>query len=99
MLEKEGIATRFYPNLFSVHAVHQNGSVKWVHKEVFGYARVRFTKVAKVTPDNLVLQFRPNFMIRIVSGEDLEKALKRATEINRPFAKSVQFVNGELTSK
>jgi hypothetical protein len=99
IMKKEGIAARIYPNSFSVHAVYPDASGKWVHKEVFGYGRVRFTKVAKATPDHLVLECRPNFMIEIERGEDIGKALKRAKEINKPFEKRVSFVDGALTAK
>ena len=66
MMAKHGFSMKMYPNSFAVHAIHQNESGKWVHKEALGYARVRFTKVAKVTPDELILECRPNFRIQLV---------------------------------
>jgi hypothetical protein len=99
MMKKKGFGIRTYPNFFDVHAVYQDKTGKWAHKEVFGYARVRFTKVAKAAPDYLILECRPNFMIRIEPGEDIGKASKRAEEINKPFAKRVSFVDGVLTAK
>ena len=99
MMTKKDSATCTYPNSFAVHAVYQNDSGKWVHQEVFGFARVRFTKVAKIGPDNLVLECRPNFMIQIKPGDDLKKALKREAEINRPFTESVSFKGGRLIAK
>jgi hypothetical protein len=99
MLKKRVIGTGIYPNIFHVHAVYQEASEKWVHKEVFGCARVRFTKVATATPERLVLECRPNFSIPIEPGEDVEKLLKRAEEINKPFTKQVCFVDGALTAK
>ncbi len=98
-MAKEGSAPALYPNIFSVHAICQGEPGKWAHREVFGYARVRFRKVAKLMPDHLVLECRPNFMVRIEAGEDIEKALKRAEEINKPFRKQVSFVDGVLTAK
>src|SRR5262245_1953121 len=99
VMAKGGIAVWTYPNSFTLHAIHQNDAGKWVHQEVFGFARVRFTKVAKVAPDHLVLECRPNFMIRIEDGEDIGKALKRAEEINKPFTRRVSFVDGVLSAK
>ena len=99
MMTKKGFAMQSYPNFFDVHAVYQDQSGKWKHQEVFGYARVRFLKVEKVAPDHLILQCRPNFMVRIEAGEDIEKALKRGAEINKPFARNVAFSNGKLTAK
>ncbi len=96
MMEKKGFAMQTYPNSFDVHAVYQDTSGKWVHKEVFRYARVRFTKIAKAASDRIVLECRPNFTVRIEPGEDVEKALKRAKEINRPFTKQLSFFRGEL---
>jgi hypothetical protein len=98
MMKKEGFALQTYPNFFDVHAVYQDKTGKWTHKEIFGYARVRFTKVAKTAPDHVILECRPNFMIRIEPGEDIGKALKRAEEINKPFTKRVSFVDGVLTA-
>jgi hypothetical protein len=99
MMKKEGFAVQTYPNFFDVHAAYQDKAGKWTHKEVFGYARVRFTKVAKVALDHLILECRPNFMIRIEPGEDISKGLKRAEEINKPFTKRMSFVDGVLTAK
>lgn len=99
MMAKNGFASSTYPNSFSVHAIHQNACGKWIHQRVFGFARVRFTKVAKATSDHVVLECRPNFMVRIEPGEAGEKALKRGEEINRPFTKSVSFVGGQLAAK
>jgi hypothetical protein len=99
MMKKEGIGTGSYPNFFDVQAVYQDKAGKWVHKEVFGYARVRFMKVAKAAPDHLILECRPNFMIRVEPGENIGEALKRGEEINKPFTKRVSFVDGVLTAK
>lgn len=88
-----------YPNRFLVHAIYQGSWGRWIHKEVFGYARVRFTQVEKTAPDHVILQCRPNFMIRFEAGDDINKALKRAEEINKPFQKRVLFVDGVLTAK
>jgi hypothetical protein len=99
MMAKKGFAMQSYPNFFNVHAVYQDRSGKWKHQAVFGYARVRFMKVEKVAPDHLILQCRPNFMIRIEAGEDIEKALKRGAEINKPFTQRVEFRDGKLTAK
>ena len=97
MMAKKKLAMKSYPNFFDVHAVYQDAGGKWVHKEVFGYARVRFKKVAKITPDALDLECRGNFMIRVEAGEDLAKAVKRAGNINKPFTKRLSFVDGVLT--
>jgi hypothetical protein len=99
MMKKGGSGIWIYPNFFGVHAVYQDKAGKWAHKEVFGYARVRFTRVAKGAPDHLMLECRLNVVIRIEPGEDTEKALKRADEINKPFTKRVSFVDGVLTAK
>src|SRR5262245_20650420 len=40
MMTKGGVGAWTYPNIFHVHAVYQDASEKWVHKEIFGYARV-----------------------------------------------------------
>ena len=96
---KKGFAMRSYPNFFNVQAVFQDRSGKWKHQEVFGYARVRFLKVEKVAPDHLIVQCRPNFMIEIEAGEDIEKALKRGAEINKPFTRRIEFSEGKLTAK
>lgn len=99
MRQKEGFGIGGYPNFFDVHAVYQDKTGKWAHKEVFGYARVRFTKVAKAAPDYLILECRPNFMTAIKPGETVGEASKRAEEINRPFTQRVSFVDGVLTAK
>ena len=98
-MKKGTVLPSIWPNGIQVHAVYQDKTGKWTHKQVFGYARVRFTKVAKEAPDHLILECRPNFMIGIEPGEDIGKALKRAEEINRPFTKRVSFVDGVLTAK
>ena len=99
-MAKNGFTMKSYPNFFSVHAIHQVESGKWVNKEVFGFARVRFTKVAKVTPEYLILECRPNFIIRLDLLKDTgQGSLKRAAEINRPFTMQVSFVSGVLTAK
>lgn len=99
MMAKKGFAKQTYPNFFDVHAIYQAAPGKWVHREVFGYARVRFTKVAEASHDHLILECRPNFEIRIEAGEGIDKALKRAEEINKLFTKRVSFVDGSLTAK
>lgn len=99
MMKRKGYGVMTYPNSFDVHAVYQVAPGKWVHNEAFGYARVRFTRVAKATSDQVVLECRPNFMVPIEPGEDSEKALKRAREINKPFIKQLSFVGGVLTVK
>jgi hypothetical protein len=99
MMAKKGFADKSYPNFFHVHAVYQDRSGNWRHQEVFGYARVRFTKVQEVASDHLILECRPNVMIQIEPGESIGKALKRAAEINKPFTHRVAFRDGELTSK
>lgn len=96
IMAKKGSATFSYPNFFDVHAIYQAAPGKWAHKEVFGFARVRFNKVAKVAPDHLVRECRPNFMIRL---EDLDNQLKRGEEINKPFTMRVLFIDGVLTAK
>jgi hypothetical protein len=98
-MKKDGFGFFVYPNSFDVHAVHQDKTGKWTHTRVFGYARVRFTKVAKAAPDHLMLECRPNFMIRIEPGEDIGAALKRGDEINKPFTERISFVDGVLTAK
>jgi hypothetical protein len=98
-MKKDRFVLQVYPNVFAVHAVYRGASGRWVHKEVFGSARVRFSKVAKATPDHLVLECRPNFMIRIKPGQDIGKALKRGEDINKPFTVRVSFVDGGLTAK
>jgi hypothetical protein len=98
-LAREEPAPATYPNSFGVHAIYQAAPGRWVHREVFGYARVRFRKVVKVTPGCVTLECRPNFMVSIEAGEDGEKALRRAEEINKPFEKQVLFVDGVLTAR
>lgn len=89
----------FYPNVFLIHALYKNAAGKWIHKEVISFGRVRFMKVTKATLDEVVLELCPNFRILIKPGEDLAKVVKRAAEINKPFTKSLSFVNGILTAK
>jgi hypothetical protein len=96
---KNRFGMRFYPNIFDVHAIYQDRSGTWKHQEVFGYARVRFMKVEKVAPDHLILQCRPNFLVRLESGEDIDKAVKRGAEINQPFTRRIEFFEGKLTAK
>jgi len=98
-MAKHGIARFTYPNSFELHAIYQTAPGKWIHKEVCGYSRVRFSKVKKVAPDHLILECRPNFIVDLTAEKDRDKALKRAKEINKPFSKRVSFVDGVLTAK
>jgi hypothetical protein len=38
-------------------------------------------------------------MIRIEAGEDIDKALKRGAEINKPFTRRIEFSEGKLTAR
>ena len=98
-MARTGFGDCSYPNFFDVYALYQDASGQWVNKAVFGYARVRFQRVVEVAPDHLVLECRPNFMISFDPKENLDKALKRAQEINKPFAERLAFVDGVLTAK
>jgi len=98
-MKKTGFGTYTYPNSFRIYAVYQGPPSKWIHQKVFGYARVRFTKVAKAAPDRIVLECRPNFMVFFDPGETEEKASMRAKEINKPFTRELSFVGGVLTAK
>ncbi len=66
------------------------------HQEVFGYARVGFTRIKKVMPESLVLECRPKFRIDVQREGGIEEAIKRAEEVNKPFNKSISFVDGKL---
>ena len=68
---KGGVAIQTYPNFFDVHAIYQVAPGKWVHQEVFGFARGGFSKVANVAPDFLVLECRPKVMVHLEAGEDV----------------------------
>jgi hypothetical protein len=98
MLKKEGFGFGTSPNVFDIHAVYEDQTGKWAHKKVFGCTRIHFTKVAKVAPDHLILEYRSNFMNPIKPDEDIAKASKRAEEINKPFTKRISLVDGVLTT-
>jgi hypothetical protein len=98
-MARTGALMKSYPNFFDVHAIYQAASGKWVHQEVFRNGRVRFSKVAEVTADHVVLECRANFLIFLEPGQDVAKAMKRAEEINKPFTRRVAFSNGVLTAK
>jgi hypothetical protein len=98
MMARQGYGMGMYPNSFGLHAVYQDGAGKWVHKEVVGYARVGFTRVAKATPDRLTLELTPKFRVHVDWGQDASDAIKRVAEINKPFTRSVSFAYGVLTA-
>jgi hypothetical protein len=82
--EREGrYRGRFYPNSFGVHAVYQTAPGKWAYKEVFGYTRVGFIRVAKAAPDYLLLECRSKFIGR---------------GVNKSFTERVSFLDGMLTA-
>jgi hypothetical protein len=97
ILARDGSATIFYPNVFSIHAIHQDKTGKWIHRTLMQYSRVRFVRTVKVAPDHLVLECRPNF--RIEPGEDTDDKLKREKQINKPFQNRVSFVDSVLEAK
>jgi hypothetical protein len=70
-----------------------------VDKEVYGVGRVRFNEVKSSTPDSVVLEFRGNFHILVQKGKKLADAVKRAQQINKPFTKTLTFVQGVPTIK
>jgi hypothetical protein len=98
-MKEKGFATYVYPNSFALHAVYQDDAGKWVHREVYGAARVRFLRVQKTTPEAVVLQLRRNFLVMVRPGDDSEKVLGRGAEINKPFTLALSFQGGVLTAK
>jgi hypothetical protein len=88
-----------YPNFFSVHAAYRENSGKWVHRPVCSAARVGFVRVLRATPAAVVLELRPKFIIDIRPNEKGETDLKKAAEINKPFAMCLSFEKGVLTAK
>ena len=98
-IARNGFAMQMYPNSFDVHAIYQDASGNWVHKQIFGYARVRFKQVARVAPDYLDLECRGNFRIYLDGTAGADALLKRAAEINKPFSKRIAFISGVLTAK
>jgi hypothetical protein len=89
----------FYPNSFAIHAIYQSGADKWVHRTILEGARVRFNRMRKITPENLVMECRYNYWVRVKPGDDIRAAIKSAEEINKPFDKTISFVDGVLTAK
>ncbi len=96
---KHGSARLLYPNSFAVHAVYKDASGKWVHQRVLGYGRVRFVRVEKAEPEQLVLKCRPNFQVQVRPDEDVAEAMKRADRLNKPFTKRIAFAGGVLTGE
>jgi hypothetical protein len=88
-----------YPNFFALHAVSWAGGKAWEHREVYSAARVRFSRVRERGADGPVLELRPNFMVQIDSDKPLGPQLKRADEINKPFAVRLTLKGGVPTLK
>jgi hypothetical protein len=88
-----------YPNFFSLHAMYRAGSGAWVHKKVYGAARVRFSRIVSVTPDAAVLELCPNVMIFSGPNGYPDWVLERAAEINKPFTERLRIVGGVPTLK
>jgi hypothetical protein len=83
-----------YPNHFSVRAVYENCSGTWVHKEIYRAARVGFVRVKSRSPEAVVLELSPRFIVSIQPGENFEETAKWLKEVNKPFEKRLTFEAG-----
>jgi hypothetical protein len=71
---------------FALHTLSLAGGKGREHREVYSAARVRFVGVRGRAADGAVLELRPNFLIWLDASKDIDAQLKRADEVNKPFA-------------
>jgi hypothetical protein len=83
-----------YPNLFSVFAVYQDASGKWVHKEIYSAARVGFVGVKRRTPESVVIELSPRFMVFLRPGDNFEERSRWLEKANKPFTRRLTFEAG-----
>ena len=57
---KKGTALpTYWPNGIVVHAVYQDKTGKWTRRELLFFSQFHFTRVVKVAPDHILLEFQP----------------------------------------
>jgi hypothetical protein len=57
---KKGTALpTIWPNGIQVHAVYQDKTGKWTRRELLTFSQFHFTRIVKVAPDHILLEFRP----------------------------------------
>jgi hypothetical protein len=87
-------AGMMYPNSFAPHALSWAGGEGWEHRRVYSAARVRFVRVRVRAPAGAVLELRPNFRVWLDAGTDISAQVKRAAEVNKPFAVRLVLKDG-----
>ena len=84
-----------YPNSFGLYCVWQLPDGSWRHKELVDAARTTFHKVTSVTSDQIELQLRANFRIRLPKNdEDSFEKMMKVHDANQPYSCKLMFENG-----
>jgi len=97
-MAKKGSAMGVYPNCFTLHAICETASGRWVLAKPHYLGRVRLKK-ATALDGGVEIELRGNFRIDIPLGEVRGEGLARAVKLNRLVTKRVSFEDGVLTVK
>jgi hypothetical protein len=73
-----------YPNGFAVYVAYQDEGGVWTHKQVYARARVGFVKVRSSSPEGLILDLVPRFMIELPPENGVEELLRQVGILKVP---------------
>jgi hypothetical protein len=83
------------PNHFTLCALYQDMSGKWVESQLLAASGVQFIGVKRIAPDQILLNFSCGVPVELRTGrEGFRKSMEELERATQRFTECVHFVNG-----